>query len=229
VSAFALDRYEVTVARFRRFWRVGAPDVPGSAIEYPGDSALAVSGSRAEPLVSATCTWSRAPADRESLPINCVNWTTAQAFCVWDGGRLPTEAEWELAARGEDGRIWPWGMSNDLSRVCGGVGAGFRGPCSVDDPAFARGASPLGAFHLLGNVWEWCADWSQEFRSSGDGCWNGSRRTDPVCSAEVGSYRVIRGGSWNGTTNTDYRATTRGAFTPGASDLGIGFRCARSH
>ncbi|MCX7827281.1 MAG: formylglycine-generating enzyme family protein, partial [Verrucomicrobiae bacterium] len=154
-------------------------------------------------------------------PVNCVTWSEAVAFCLWlserDGReyRLPTEAQWEYAARGTDGRIFPWGNSWDGSR-CNSAEEedGFAQTSPVEQ--FPQGASPFGVLDMVGNVWEWCNDWFE----SGYG--DGSTRQDPT-GPPSGTHRVCRGGSW---LNHGYscRTTMRARRAPDFSDNYIGFR-----
>ncbi len=230
VSPFMIDRYEVTVARFRRFWDAGHPGVPDQWVVYRGGRNLPWALTTYEPGRAADiaeCTWNPAAGNFESRPINCVDWFTAQAFCVWDGGRLPTEAEWEFAARGTDGRAFPWGNEAPDGRLCwGGNDQGLMGTCDEEGGAFTPGASPFGAIHMSGNVWEWTADSYGDYGNSD--CWMGAAQTDPICSANSDSDRVVRGGAWHYTDAVDLRAAARGGVSPTSRNVfGIGFRCAR--
>ncbi len=234
VHAFSLDAYEVTVARFRRFWRAGHPAAM-SALMYPGGLVPWTGGAVTEPMTTGTagCTWSESVAtpSLEAHPINCVDWTTAQAFCVWDGGRLPTEAEWEYAARGSSlggltpERIFPWG-DNPPSPTCdlaqGNSCPGDDGTSTKRVGSFAPSA---GLYDLAGNVWEWTADLYAPYTDTS--CWDGEPRTDPVCTTPTPDLRSLRGGSWRSDDIAYVRASSRKYDTPATRSAVVGFRCAR--
>jgi formylglycine-generating enzyme len=223
VSPFLIDRYEVTVARFRRFWNAGHPAVPSGAVSYPGNPAFLYAGTVQEPALRPSCTWSTVAGSYENHPIDCLNWATSQAFCVWDGGRLPTEAEWEFAARGTDGRPFPWGTRADLP-VCTSSPRTRASSCAEDDPLFLSDASPWGVLHMAGNVQEFCADWYAVYGSS---CWRGMSASNPICSDNSIGEPVVRGGSWTSSDPTNWRSASRHAYSA-LYDLQVGFRCART-
>lgn len=154
-------------------------------------------------------------------PVIFVSWNEATAFCLWlsqrDGReyRLATEAQWEYAARGADGRIFPWGNQWDPTR-CNSAEEGGNYDQTAPVMEYPNGASPHGIFDLVGNVWEWCADWYEP------GYGNGESRTDPAGPAS-GQYKACRGGSW---MNHGYscRVTMRARRAVDFSDAYIGFR-----
>lgn len=240
VSAFVLDQYEVTVARFRGFVNAGTPPVPSGTVMYPAPAGPQPwSGSsnafdeRSAPDGGAAfrhCNWTSRISDREGHPMNCVSWETAQAFCVWDGGRLPTEAEWEFAARGVSNRVWPWGGTEPMlpqSWVCSHRNSPLLGTCEETSEAFAMGRtpSPESVSHLIGNVWEWTADWSAEY--SHKGCWGMIARVNPLCTDRDFGTRSIRGGSWDSASPSLLSSGTRAASYPPPGRYNfIGFRCA---
>ena len=177
-----------------------------------------------EPNKGGGCNWGKG-TNRwyDSLPINCVDWTQARKFCAWAGGRLPSEAEWEYAAR-SGGKAWkyPWGNEEaTCSRAVmweGGLGCGKGRTWPVCSKA--SGNSAQGVCDLAGNVWEWVEDC---WHSSYSGAPSNGQAWTSNCSD---SYRVFRGGSWN--YGAGYlRAAFRGRRTPGYRVYHLGFRCAR--
>jgi formylglycine-generating enzyme required for sulfatase activity len=223
VSDFELDASEVTVARFRRFWNAGHPVVPGDRVRYPEGVDLPWGGAVREPLTTATlveCNWTPAPAAREDHPINCVDWYTAQAFCVWDGGRLPTEAEFEYAARTSANLTFPWGEDPPGARACWSGVTARSGTCAVNSfPA------TNGLFDLAGNLWERVADADES------SCWVAPfRLRNPLCPSGPSGNRAIRGGAYDTTAANAHwlRGASRGSDPVLGQDRNAGFRCARS-
>lgn len=195
-AAFAMDRYEVTNARYRTCVDAGGCKPPS----------LASSNRRGhyfdDPMFA-------------DYPVIFVSWTQARAFCAFAGGRLPTEAEWERAAVGDDGpRTYPWGDSvPDCSK------ANFAG-CVGDTDRVGRrpdGRSPYGAFDMAGNVWEWTADWYDA------GYYRVSPASDPTGPA-TGTLKVMRGGCWVSGASS-LRTTCRKASLPESWAPNVGFRC----
>jgi formylglycine-generating enzyme required for sulfatase activity len=189
LDAFLIDRTEVTNAMYAKC--VDAANCHGSL-----------------PTLSA---------EPENYPVTGVAWSDAQAYCAWAGGRLPTEAEWEKAARGTDGRIYPWGnepadaQRGNYNRMMGGT---------TPVGAYPQGASPYGALDMTGNVWEWVADWY------GDAYYASSPGRNPT-GPSSGDDRVLRGGSCFDTED-DARAAARKGNYPLVGYAHYGFRCVHS-
>jgi formylglycine-generating enzyme required for sulfatase activity len=155
----------------------------------------------------------------DDYPIVYVNWYMANDYCVWRDARLPTEAEWEKAARGTDPHLYPWG---DIGPICQVVNYNGLGGCDNDILKVGskeNGKSPYGVYDMAGNVWEWVADWfSQAYYSI-------SPVTDPNGPTK-GLGKVLRGGSWN-SSKDDIRTSKRRSFPRTANNFDLGFRCAQ--
>lgn len=236
VSPFLLDRFEVTVGRFRRWVRAyddpGSRPSPGAGKNPsdPADGGWQATWSGALPADARTLraqlsgcmgsTWTEAGSDEqaERAPINCVSWYVAQAFCIWDGGRLPTEAEWNFAAAGgAEQRVFPWStppsdQTVDTSRMVYGV---LR-PAPVGSKP--RGDGRFGQADLAGNVAEWVKDAYADAYPEG--------LCVDCAVATAAEFRVIRGGAfkyWEGLGMGSFR----GYGSANDAEEGNGFRCAR--
>jgi formylglycine-generating enzyme required for sulfatase activity len=219
LDGFWLDKTEVTNAQFAAFLNKEDNQEEGGVtwlnredetclIERAGDEFRPKSGYGDHPVIQ-------------------VSWYGAAAYCRWVGAWLPTEAQWEYAARGPDGHIFPWGDEPDGTRLnyC-------DANCDLDwtdesfDDGYAHtapvgsypdGASWAGALDLAGNVWEWGADWYGDYPSG---------RQENPSGPSAGDYRVLRGGSWNFHWD-NVRAVNRSSVRPDARNAIFGFRCVR--
>jgi formylglycine-generating enzyme required for sulfatase activity len=216
VADYRLDRTEVTVKAYGECVRAGVCSEPDAFADQRGDFHI-------------FCNW-RHPQDRSSHPINCVDYEQANTFCYWAGKRLPSEEEWEYAARGGEERTYPWGnQSPDQTRLnacepdCQRnlLAKRFYGttpmypvndgwPETAPVGSFPAGASKHGVLDLAGNVWEWTAT----LYASYDGM-----KREPK--------RVLRGGSWGGGDVRTERTTNRFRLEPTSRAQFLGFRCAK--
>lgn len=199
VSQFWIDKHEVTAADYQACVAAGACAPAGQG---------------------ANC---NAPlADRAQHPINCVDWAQASAYCTWAGKRLPTEAEWEKAARGEDQRRYPWGDARpDRERL------NFNNNVGATEPigSHPSGSSPYGVLDLAGNVLEWTNDYySSDYYAQ-------SPAADPAGPPRPadGEFRVVRSSSWNTGDPRALTTTVRNNFPATTADPALGFRCARTN
>ena len=166
----------------------------------------------ATPMMPEQPPWSTTPQH----PVTIVRWDEARMFCEAVGGRLPTEAEWEYAARGgKDGLIFPWGSQPPTDRAGAATGAAFESDGAKPTKTFA--ANGYGLHDMAGNVWEWVADWYAPYGLD--------PVTDPTGPA-MGTTRVVRGGSY-GDDDANLRVSNRSANAPRNRNFNIGFRCAK--
>jgi formylglycine-generating enzyme required for sulfatase activity len=196
VDAFWMDQYQVSVGHFARFLDATTQEAP------PDWTTMNKSQHQKRPVVN-------------------VDWADAQAYCTWVGKRLPTEAEWEKAARGTDGRTYPWGNEYP-TKFFANVNREQWSNHSALTPvgAFEDGKSPYGIYDMAGNVWEWVSDWYDPdyYQSSPS-----KNPTGPPKSES----KVIRGGSW-GSGPESLRSADREIHVPSFRGLGTGFRCAKT-
>ncbi|BDD12559.1 hypothetical protein FUAX_49910 (plasmid) [Fulvitalea axinellae] len=202
LDEFQIDKYEVTFKRYQKCVDAGVctPPAIGGALNYgwPGV---------------------------DLFPVNGVTWFQAKEFCEWEGKRLPTEAEWEKAARGTDKRTYPWGNESPSCEyaVMDRPNAGFLG-CGTGNTlnvgSKPKGASPYGALDMAGNLWEWTADWYDEEY------FDKSPKKNPKGPAN-GDYKVARGGDFFSRAGYELRTTSRFYYEPSDYSIAIGFRCAK--
>ena len=226
LSSYCIDTTEVTVAAYAAC--VAAKRCSAAPLTTNLSTLLAKDVKRYSRLCNRN--------DRPDHPINCVDWDRAVAYCTWQGKRLPTEAEWEYAARGNDGRVYPWGNEAPNGKrlnMCGGkcVGVATRELPMETVPdgngdwdttpvgSYPEGASPFGALDMAGNVAEWTADWYDSYATQAE--------TNPQGPSR-GTSRVTRGGRWLISYNSS-RVTDRDWPDPEERAIDLGFRCARGN
>ncbi len=196
--AFAIDRFEATNFQYQQFVQATGHRKSGPPSRYAKNMGKM-----------------RGP----NQPVVYVSWDDAEAYCRWKGKRLPTEAEWEKAMRGTDGRLWPWGnveLANGANWAR--VQDGHDVTASVG--SFKTDRSPYNVMDGAGNVMEWVEDWYSETYYK-----NAPEQNPP--GPEYGVYRVLRGGGYT-TSGGDIRITSRSKMVPDFRDETIGFRCAVS-
>jgi len=154
---------------------------------------------------------------QDTHPIVNVTWDDAAAYAQWAGAALPTEAQWEKAARGPDGRLYPWGNDWDGAK-CVNSARGNAPGGTKPVGGMPAGASPYGCLDMAGNVWEWCADWY-------DGSYYKNTPSGNPTGPATGTARVVRGGSWGNTISDFFRAAGRYRPTPEGRNDYLGFRC----
>jgi len=197
LDAFMIDKYEVTNSQYSAFVEATGHRKSGPPSRY------AKNMGRMRGM---------------NQPVVYVSWDDAQAYCQWKGKRLPTEAEWEKAMRGTDGRLWPWGnveIPNAANWARVDDGHDVAAPVGM----VKSDVSPFGVMDGAGNVMEWVDDWYQEsaFRDASD--------RNPT-SPEHGNYKVLRGAGY-ASSGADLRITSRAKMVPDFRDETIGFRCAQ--
>ena len=191
LDSFWIDRTEITNAMYLHCISAGACTSPARSIYYK------------EP-------------DYANHPAIGISWVQAQKYCKWGERRLPTEAEWEKAARGTDGRIYPWGNSPPETEL---LNFGHQINETAPVGMYPEGASPYGVLDMAGNAWEWVADGYQpDFYSL-------SPEENPISDSPV-NRRVLRGGNWD-SNEEGIRVTNRFWAFPGRNDTD-GFRCAKT-
>ncbi|MGH7231602.1 MAG: formylglycine-generating enzyme family protein [Nitrospiraceae bacterium] len=198
LDAFYIDKFEVTTSRYAKFLQATNRKPPDKWSE-----------------VNPTFDWAR--------PVIGVDWSEADAYCQWAGKRLPTESEWEKAARGTDGRKYPWGgedASESFANFDWDSRRTWRGYSTLTPVgSYESGRSPYWVYDAAGNVWEWVSDWYSP------NTYQNHHDRNPK-GPTSGIFKVTRGGSW-GDKPYSLRTTNRRGIPPGDRHRDIGFRCAQ--
>ncbi|HOX44462.1 MAG TPA: formylglycine-generating enzyme family protein [Myxococcota bacterium] len=227
LDEFSIDRNEVSVAQYRECVQAGSCKAEGLGVPF--------TLGKDQPDWAWSCNWDK--PGREQHPINCLGFDQARSYCEWAGKRLPTEAEWEKAARGMDGRTYPWGndgpsQDRPLASIAdetikarfpkAPILAGYKDGYESTAPvgSFPAGASPYGALDMAGNVFEWVSDWY------GEKTYQEGPARNPT-GPTSGKWRVVRGGSWF-SRPLYLRASARLIGDPAQRGVGFGVRCAVS-
>jgi len=200
LDGYLIDKYETSNARYKEFMKATGHPAPAY--------------------------WDDPRLSKPEQPVVGVSWTDASAFCKWDGKRLPTEAEWERAAKGPDGdRHYPWGHHLDPKRANYGQNVGHTMP--VD--SYPEGVSGFGVYNMAGNVFEWVADWYDPKYYKESMALNPQGPDKGYNFANQGAVRVLRGGSWLA-PETSLHTSHRFWNQPDNNSygVGLGFRCAKS-
>ncbi len=217
LAPYYIDRCEVTNAQYAKFL---------AAVHKQGDTAWRHPKQPASKKTHVPAFWDNVNLGRSKPdhPVVGVDWFDAYAYARWAGKRLPTEAEWERAARGTDGRVYPWGNDpperglryrcNFFGSYLGADGFRFTAPAG----SFEAGASPVGCLNMAGNVAEWCADWFAPLPRQ-------RRLVNPKGPAS-GTAKVTKGGAWNLDAES-IRSYNRWPLDPLARLASVGFRCAK--
>ena len=183
LDAYFIDKYEVTNVLYKVCVEAGVCDQPTNTDDYNNSQYV-------------------------QHPVVYTNWYMAKEYCEWRGARLPTEAEWQKAAQGTDGRIYPWG-DEEIDNTFVNYGS----PDTKTVGSYPKGVSPYGAYDMAGNVWEWVADWYDSYPGNTDS------------DSHYGtSFRVLRGGSWLDSSD-GVRSANRFQLVPSFNKDYYGFRC----
>lgn len=236
IDTFCIDKHEITAEEYRACSDLGECKRPPDAPNWPKTTGSTDEEHEKKRVAYAElCNFGK--PDRDKHPINCVNWSMANSYCTFRKKRLPTEAEWEFAARGSDGRKFPWGDEPETTGRMNAGGAeftrwekkhgipisprlydtddGFEGTAPVG--SFPKGQTRFGADDFIGNVWEWTSDWFETYKPE--------EVINPK-GAPTGDRKAIRGGAFNGGNILWLNPAFRFHQVPDATTPVIGFRCA---
>jgi len=232
LDSYCIDLHEVTMAEYQQCSDKGLCRRAPRQVEWPKITKEQID------LYGPLCN-ANDPEARKDHPVNCVDWAMADGYCKAMGKALPTEAQWEFATRGPDGRIYPWGdeaPTHEHLNACGAECVAWGEANDENLPALYEGddgfvhTAPVGSFpkgdsrfgpkDVAGNVFEWVADWGGDYTPNTSGALD-----NPTGPAE-GDRKVVRGGAWNGSRANWLRPSFRFAADPKMKSHGFGFRCA---
>lgn len=238
ISPFLLDRYEATVGRFRKWVDVydqaGAKPQVGDGANPNNDddtgwdatwtaelppNAAALSDALAG---CTSTTWTASAGINEAKPANCIDWYMAYAFCIWDGGRLPTEAEWNFAAAGgAEQRVYPWSAPASSQAISASFAVYNPDALAAPGSKSPAGDGRWGHVDLSGNVWEWVQDWwASPYPST---------TCDDCANLGPTGVRTYRGGGYQSSVSFLTASYRDDSGAPTSQSRSIGVRCARSH
>lgn len=210
LDAYYIDKYEVTNSQYRACVDAGICETPTKNRSHTREN------------------YFDSP-EFDSYPVIYINWDMAKAFCEWRGGYLPTEAQWEKAARGTDGQTYPWGEQEPADETFGN----FKYEGYVEDPqgltgdtvtvgSYEKGVSPFGVYDMIGNVYEWVADWFSPTYYQVSPLSNPLGPESGECIYGSGACKVTRGGAW---VSGAYSVSGRIESSPSSASEYVGFRC----
>jgi formylglycine-generating enzyme required for sulfatase activity len=213
VDAFYIDKNDVTVAKYAGCVKSGKCSVPKTYRAKPAQRGKCVKSGKCSIIKTPTDYYTWGVAGRENHPVTCVSWEQANAYCKWAGKRLPTEAEWEKAARG--GTDTKWSFGDDVAQL-GGYAWYDKNSGGATHPVGSKRPNQYGLYDMAGNVWQWVGDWYTDYGKAPE-----QNPTGP----SSGTFRVLRGGSWFRYGDLT-RAGSRDGVPPEGWDINVGFRCA---
>ena len=218
LDAYYIGKYEVTNAEYYEFWKLQSEGkASDKTLQHTPESF---------PHLPHIGDWPARAEQFPNYPVVGVSWHDAGAYAAWKGMRLPTEAEWEKAARGYTNRIWPWGSAMEPHANTAAADDGYENRLAPVG-SFPKGKSYYGALDMAGNVWEWTADWYSDVYYAYSSGTSAKRPKKNPTGPDVGSWRVLRGGSWIDAI-TRCSTTFRFYLYPNLKTSFVGFRLAKT-